>query len=237
MFITVSRGHLAEPPLTEQYTRHAACLVQPQLFRKQQQGSATWCHPHWKPFLFHWNAPLPGQKLSWLPGYAALITQQASPWLQADCLCLPLWDFQIFSIHSQYSCSQGSLLATENKSPEYLCLTQFSRSQRINDAFSLNLVSGVCPSIPSIPVRLVPGMGKFMNLGPSSTWVSWLCLYFLLLPIGKGMAKVLFIFLLHVPSVTFLSPQSSSICTVSTELKYQMVFNYLTKVLQPRARM
>ena len=91
------------------------------------------------------------------------------PVAAGSCLRLSLSDFQIFSTHSQYSRSQGFLLATENKSPEYLCLTQFSRSHRINDAFSLNLVSGV---YPSIPVSLVPGVGEFMNLGPSSTQVS-----------------------------------------------------------------
>lgn len=71
--------------------------------------------------------------------FATLISHQVNRWLQADCLNLPLPDFQFFSTHSQYSCHQGIPTCPRKKFSKYLCLTQF-RSQRINGQilFQLN---------------------------------------------------------------------------------------------------
>lgn len=154
--------------------------------------------------------------------YTTLITQQVNLWLQADCVSLPLPDFQIFPTHSQYSRSQ-EVLACHREQIPYLCFTQFSRSPQINGAVSLNLASGVCPSIPVI---LVSETAAFTNLDPVPPG----CLYSACSPhpqLEKGWPRFLVFFFLHVPSFMFLSPQSSSTCTLFLGLKYQKVSHCL----------
>lgn len=135
--------------------------------------------------------------------------------------------------HSQYFCSQGILTCHRKKFSEYLCLTHFT-SQRINGHTLSELDFRGMSINPNDP-----GCQRLQNSsaqGPIPPWCLESADSSFFPQLEKGWSRFLMFSFLPVPSVTFLSLQSSPTCTLSLGLKYQMVSHYLMKTLQTRVR-
>ena len=148
------------------------------------QSDAT----HTANFLFHWHATSLLQN-SAVSLHSTPITHQANLRLQVHYLNLLLAGFWVFSTHSQGSCGQGILSCLRDKNSLNICLSRNSADHK--GWMTLNLASGVHLSIQAILAA------RDLRIHQPRT-------QFLLL-------RLLMFSFFHVPSVMFLSPQSSSI--------------------------